>query len=90
MKRDTLDKLQPRTTKCIFVGYPKETLGYYFYNPVENTVKVARYGEFFEKNLIAQENSGRVVELDETQEEDMSPSDFTSNHQLRGESVQSD
>jgi hypothetical protein len=89
VKRDTPDKLQPRTTKCIFVGYPKETMGYYFYNPAKNTVKVARCAEFFEKNLIAQENSGRVVELDETQEEDVSPSDFTSDHQLGGENVQS-
>jgi len=90
VKRDTPDKLQPRTTKCIFVGYPKETMGYYFYNPTDHTVKVARYAEFFEKNLIAQENSGRIVELDETQEEDVSPSDFTSDHQLGGENVQSD
>jgi transposase InsO family protein len=86
VKRDTPDKLQPRTTKCIFVGYPKETMGYYFYNPSENTVRVARYAEFFEKNFIAQENSGRIVEL----LEDVSPSETTSNHQLGGESVQSD
>src|ERR1043166_1869842 len=84
VKRDTPDKLQPRTTKCIFVGYPKETMGYYFYTPTDNTVRVARYAEFFEKNLIAQENSGRVVELDETQEEDVSPSIITSHHQLGG------
>ena len=89
VKRDTPDKLEPRTTKCIFVGYPKETMGYDFYDPAKNTVRVARYAEFFEKKLV-QENSGRVVELDETQEEDVSPSEDTSNHQLGGENVQSD
>ena len=84
VKRDTPEKLEPRTTKCIFVGYPKETMGYDFYNPVTNTVRVARYVELFDKKL-AQENSGRVVELDETQEEDVSPSETPSNHQLGGE-----
>ncbi|GJZ51371.1 hypothetical protein Tco_0605886 [Tanacetum coccineum] len=36
------DKLQQRSVKCIFVGYPKETMGYYFYFPPENKVIVAR------------------------------------------------
>ena len=27
------DKLGPKYDKCFFVGYPKETKGYYFYNP---------------------------------------------------------
>ena len=26
------DKLTPKSDKCIFVGNPKETLGYYFYS----------------------------------------------------------
>ncbi|GJZ55751.1 retrotransposon protein, putative, ty1-copia subclass [Tanacetum coccineum] len=31
VKRDTPDKLQQRSVKCIFIGYPKETImGYYF------------------------------------------------------------
>ncbi|GKF40564.1 retrotransposon protein, putative, ty1-copia subclass, partial [Tanacetum coccineum] len=33
VKRDTHDKLDPKSIKCIFVGYPKETMGYYFYYP---------------------------------------------------------
>ncbi|GKA65037.1 hypothetical protein Tco_0764744 [Tanacetum coccineum] len=31
VKRNMLDKLQQRSIKCIFVGYSKETMGYYFY-----------------------------------------------------------
>ena len=32
VKRLQSDKLAPKSDKCIFIGYPKETLGYYFYN----------------------------------------------------------
>ena len=35
------DKLGPKSKKCNFVGYPKETKGYYFYNPSDNKVFVA-------------------------------------------------
>ncbi|GJX45046.1 retrotransposon protein, putative, ty1-copia subclass [Tanacetum coccineum] len=48
VKRDTPDKLKQRSVKCIFIGYPKETMGYYFYFPPENKIVVARYAEFFE------------------------------------------
>ncbi|GJW55978.1 putative reverse transcriptase domain-containing protein [Tanacetum coccineum] len=60
-------------SKCIFIGYPKETMGYYFYFPPENKIVVARYAEFFEKNLITQEVSGRAMDLEEIQDEDTSP-----------------
>ncbi|GJT73115.1 retrotransposon protein, putative, ty1-copia subclass [Tanacetum coccineum] len=42
VKRDTPDKLQQRSVKCIFIGYPKETMGYYFYFPPENKIVVAK------------------------------------------------
>ncbi|GJQ92315.1 retrotransposon protein, putative, ty1-copia subclass [Tanacetum coccineum] len=78
VKRDTPDKLQQRSVKCIFIGYPKETMGYYFYFPPKNKIVVARYAEFFEKNLITQEVSGRAMDLEEIQDEDTSPSEITS------------
>ncbi|GJW19266.1 retrotransposon protein, putative, ty1-copia subclass [Tanacetum coccineum] len=78
VKRDTPDKLQQRSVKCIFIGYPKETMGYYFYFPPENKIVVARYAEFFEKNLITQEVSGRAIDLKEIQDKDTSPSEITS------------
>ena len=88
MKRDTPGKLEQRSVKCIFVGYPKETMGYYFYFPPESTIKVARYAEFFGKNIITQEDSERAVELEEVQEEDTSPSENTSKHQAEAESLE--
>ncbi|GJU63131.1 retrotransposon protein, putative, ty1-copia subclass [Tanacetum coccineum] len=78
VKRDTPDKLQHRYVKCIFIGYTRETMGYYFYFQHENKIFVARYAEFFEKNLITQEVCGRAIDLEEIQDEDTSPSEITS------------
>ncbi|GJY21897.1 retrotransposon protein, putative, ty1-copia subclass [Tanacetum coccineum] len=74
VKRNTPNKLQQRSVKCIFIGYPKESMGYYFYFTPENKIVVARYAEFFEKNLITQEVSGRAMDLGEIQDQDTSPS----------------
>ncbi|GJR14429.1 retrotransposon protein, putative, ty1-copia subclass [Tanacetum coccineum] len=60
------------------IRYPKETIGYYFYFPPKNKIVVARYAEFFEKNLITQEVSRRAVVLKEIQDEDTLPSEITS------------
>ncbi|GJS53698.1 retrotransposon protein, putative, ty1-copia subclass [Tanacetum coccineum] len=81
VKRDTPNKLESRSIKCIFVGYPKEIIGYYFYYPLENKIFVARYAEFFETKLIKQEASGSTVDFDEIQSENAQPSENTSLHQ---------
>nr|GEX42759.1 retrovirus-related Pol polyprotein from transposon TNT 1-94 [Tanacetum cinerariifolium] len=81
VKRDTPtkpDKLEPRSTKCIFVGYPKETMGYSFYFPPENKVFVAQNAEFLENSLIDQEASRSLEDLEIIQEEDTHPSLDTS------------
>nr|GEX06471.1 hypothetical protein [Tanacetum cinerariifolium] len=72
MKRDTPHKLQQRFVKCIFVVYPKKTMGYCFYFPPENKIIVARYAKFLKKNLISQEANERAVKLKEIQDEDTS------------------
>ncbi|GKD13150.1 retrotransposon protein, putative, ty1-copia subclass [Tanacetum coccineum] len=77
VKRDRPDKLQQRSVKCIFIGYPKEIIGYYFYFPPENKIVVARYAEFFEKSLITQEVSGRAIDLEKIQDKDTSRSKIT-------------
>nr|GEU55653.1 reverse transcriptase domain-containing protein [Tanacetum cinerariifolium] len=88
-KRDTPDKLQQRSIKCIFICYPKETMGYYFYFSPENKIVVAWYVEFFEKNLITQEVSGRAIDLEEIQDEDKSPFEITSKIPMEVEGFES-
>ncbi|GJY69708.1 retrotransposon protein, putative, ty1-copia subclass [Tanacetum coccineum] len=87
VKRDTPNKLDPRSIKCIFVGYPKKTMGYYFYYPLENKIFVTRNAEFFENSLMVQEasgshgllkSSGSDEGLELIQEEDTQPSKNTS------------
>ncbi|KAJ9547457.1 hypothetical protein OSB04_020000 [Centaurea solstitialis] len=57
VKRVTSEKLKPKSDKCIFLGYPKTTVGYYFYNPTENKVFVAQNGEFLEDKFLNLENT---------------------------------
>jgi hypothetical protein len=59
------DKLKPKADKCVFIGYPKETVGYTFYHISEGKVFVAKNGSFLEKEFLSKEVSGRKVELDE-------------------------
>ncbi|GJY87475.1 retrotransposon protein, putative, ty1-copia subclass [Tanacetum coccineum] len=83
VKRDTLtkpDKLEPISIKCIFIGYPKETMGYSFYYPPKNKVLVARNVEFFKNSLITQEARRSLEDLEIIQDEDMHPSENTSLH----------
>ena len=66
VKKVDPDKLEYRSGKCSFMGYPKETLGYYFYT--DHRVFVSRHAPFLEKEFILEGNSGSKIELDEVQE----------------------
>ena len=59
------DKLEPKSEKCVFIGYPKEIVGYTFYHRSEGKIFVAKNGSFLEKEFLSKEVSGRKVELDE-------------------------
>ena len=59
------NKLESKSDKCVFVGYPKETAGYYFYHKTEGKVFVAKSGVFPEKEFLVKGLSGRTIELDE-------------------------
>src|ERR1044072_143610 len=68
VKRLQTDKLEARSDKCRFIGYPKETMGYYFYHPSEHKVFVARDATFLEREFLKEGIHGKEIELDETQE----------------------
>ena len=65
MEKFQPDKLEPKSAKCVFIEYPKETVGYIFYHRSEGKIFVAKFGSFLEKEFLSKEVSGTKVELDE-------------------------
>ena len=65
VKKFQPDKLEPKSEKCVFIGYPKETVGYTFYHRSEGKTFVAKNGSVLEKEFLTKEVSGRKVKLDE-------------------------
>src|SRR4051812_26098067 len=65
VKKLQSDKLEPKLEKCIFIGCPKETVGYTFYHRSEGKIFITKNGSFQEKEFLSKEVSGRKVELDE-------------------------
>ncbi|KAJ9558245.1 LOW QUALITY PROTEIN: hypothetical protein OSB04_012859 [Centaurea solstitialis] len=73
VKRPTSEKLKPKSDKCFFVGYPRTTVGYYFYNPEENKVFVARNGKFLEEKFLSSGNTRNDVDLQVVDEKNTTP-----------------
>ncbi|KAK8680511.1 hypothetical protein V6N13_109454 [Hibiscus sabdariffa] len=69
VKHQMSTKLEPKSHKCTFVGYPKETKGYYFYNHKVNKVFVARTGVFLEKYFLSSKEDRRNIKLEEVQQQ---------------------
>src|SRR3954471_5089001 len=65
------DKLESKADKYIFVGYPKETCGYTFYNRFESKTFLAKTGHFLEKEFLLKELSGRKIDLDEVTDQSL-------------------
>ena len=68
VKQQASDKLAPKSSKCLFVGYPKEMKGYYVYNPTDNKVFVIHNGIFLEREFISKRTSMSKVHLKEVRE----------------------
>ena len=45
------EKLEPKAEKCVFIGYPKETVRYTFYLRSEGKVFVAKTEHFLRKSF---------------------------------------
>ena len=63
------DKLESRSVKGHFVGYPKDCIGYQFYLPDEQIVVISRDATFLEKEFIQEGGAGRRIELNEISHE---------------------
>ncbi|GKC51697.1 retrotransposon protein, putative, ty1-copia subclass [Tanacetum coccineum] len=90
VKHDTLtkpDKLEPRALKCIFVGYPKETMGYSFYYLLENKIFVAQNAEFFENDVIDHEASRSLEDLEIIQENTHPSLDTSLDHEENDQEI---
>ena len=46
VKKFQPDKLEPKSEKCVFIEYPKETVGYTFYHRSEGKIFVAKVDSF--------------------------------------------
>ena len=51
------DKLEAKFEKCLFVRYPKETIGYQFYNTLEQRLFISKNKVFLEKEFLLKEDS---------------------------------
>ena len=67
VKRLLTDKLGSRSDKCLFVGYPKESKGYYFYNTEEQKLCISMRATFLEKEYLT-ESAKANVELNEVRQ----------------------
>ncbi|KAL0439616.1 UNVERIFIED_CONTAM: Retrovirus-related Pol polyprotein from transposon RE2 [Sesamum latifolium] len=61
VKRLVGDKLDSRSSLCRFIGYPKETAGYYFYDPAEKKFFVSRNAVFLEKDFPSDNRRDEVL-----------------------------
>ena len=61
------DKLEAKSNRYLVVGYPKETIGYEFYNSLEQKVFVLKHVIFLEKEFLLRD-SGSKVEPGEVQD----------------------
>ena len=70
IKKLKSDKLDTKTIKGRFVGYPKNSLGYCFYLPDEQVVFASRDVIFLEKEFLKEGGKGRKIMLDEESSKD--------------------
>ncbi|KAJ9536625.1 hypothetical protein OSB04_un000174 [Centaurea solstitialis] len=72
---DILDSLEPKEASADLMDSTDwiDELGYYFYNPSENKVFVARNGEFLEEKFLSQENTRNDIDLQVVEEETPEP-----------------
>jgi transposase InsO family protein len=61
VRKSNMDKLGPRSDRCLYIGYPKMSTGFYFYNPSEQKVFVSRNAIFLEEDYSLNESRTKVT-----------------------------
>ena len=51
VKKFQPDKLEPKSEKCVFIEYPKETIGYTFYHRSEGKIFIAKMDPFYRRSF---------------------------------------
>ena len=64
-KKHATDKQESRNELCIFVGYLRETIGYYFCRPEEQSIFVTKRVIFLEDEYLLRRDSGSKAVLEE-------------------------
>ena len=57
--------MDARSIQGRFIGYPKDSLGYYLYLPTKQVIIVSRDAIFLEKELLQEGGKGRKIALEE-------------------------
>ena len=65
MKKAKVDKLESHTKLCLFIGYPKDMKGGFFYSPKQNKVFVLTNAMFLENDHIRNHKTNNKVVLEE-------------------------
>ncbi|KAM1746967.1 hypothetical protein ACFX11_013552 [Malus domestica] len=69
VKKLEATKLEARSVRCYFVGYPKETMGYEFYHPDDQKVFVVRNAMFLEEQFVLKGTISKHMEINEINNE---------------------
>ncbi|KAM2008534.1 hypothetical protein ACFX16_003413 [Malus domestica] len=69
VKKLEATKLEARSVRCYFVGYPRETMGYEFYHPDDQKVFVARTAMFLEEQFVLKGTISKEMEINEINNE---------------------
>jgi hypothetical protein len=65
VKKFQPDKLESKVEKYVFVGYPKETVRYIFYDISKGKTLVAKTRFFLEKEFVEKGDINKKIDLDE-------------------------
>ncbi|KAM1660254.1 hypothetical protein EV2_003356 [Malus domestica] len=69
VKKLEATKLEVRSVRWYFVGYPRETMGYEFYHPDDQKVFVTRTAKFLEDEFVLKGTTSKTMEINEINDE---------------------